>query len=307
MKRRMVIAGGSGFIGSALAADWLAAGGEAVVLTRSPRQRNDGVIEVEWDGVHIGEWIKCLNSAEAVVGLAGKNINCRHTPEAVRELTESRVSAVQAISAAIAHLTRPPGVWVQAGAIGFYGNRGDAILDEHSSNGDGTLAGICRQWEGAFASAKVSHTRKVLLRIGFVLGQDGGALPVLARLTRWFLGGRAGNGKQFVSWIYLKDLTRMVLETIRRPDLAGTFNAVAPVPVTNAELMRQLRRALRRPWSPPAPGWALKTGARLMGTEASLALDGCRVLPRRFSEAGFEFQFPELPDAFADIFKRQNR
>jgi uncharacterized protein len=305
MKKRVVIAGGSGFIGSALAAEWLAQGGEAVVLTRSPRQRSDGVLEVQWDGVHLGEWIQFLNGADAVVGLAGKNINCRHTPEAVRELMESRVHAVETIAASIAHVTKPPGVWVQASAIGFYGDRGDTILDEGSSSGEGPLPAICRKWEGAFESARVSQTRKVLLRIGVVLGRDGGALPMLARLTRWFLGGRAGNGKQFVSWISLKDLTQMVWEGVRRPDLAGTFNAVAPDPVTNGELMRQLRRALRRPWSPPAPGWAIKAGARLMGTEASLALEGCRVLPRRFERAGFEFQFPELEAALKDILGRR--
>ena len=301
MKKRMVIAGGSGFIGSALTADWLARGGEAVVLTRSPRQRNDGAIEIQWDGIHIGEWIQYLNGAEAVVGLAGKNINCRHTPEAVQQLTESRVSAVETIAAAIAHVTKPPRAWVQAGAIGFYGNRGDTILDEHSSNGDGTLAGICRQWEGAFESASVPQSRKVLLRIGVVLGPNGGALPVLARLTRWFLGGQAGNGKQFISWIHLADLTRMFSDSVNREDLAGTFNAVAPAPVTNKEFMRQLRRTLHRPWSPPVPGLAVKLGAWVTGTEASLALDGCRVLPKRFQEAGFQFRFPELIDALKEI------
>ena len=297
----MVIAGGSGFIGSALAADWLARGGEAVVLTRSPRQRNDSAIEAQWDGVHIGEWIEYLNGAEAVINLAGKNINCRHTPEAVRQLTESRVSAVQTIATGIAHVTKPPRVWVQAGAIGFYGNSGDVLLDETSPNGADTLAGICRQWEAAFHSAEVPKTRKVLLRTGFVLGRDGGALPVLARLTRWFLGGRAGDGRQFISWIHLADLTRMFWESVNRPDLAGTFNAVAPAPVTNSEFMRQLRRTLHRPWSPPAPGLAVKLGARVMGTEASLALDGCRVLPKRFLEAGFQFRFPQLDGALRDI------
>jgi uncharacterized protein len=302
MKRRIVIAGGSGFIGSAVVADWLALGGEAVVLTRSPRQRSDGVMEVQWDGVHIGDWIQYLNNAELVIGLAGKNINCRHTPTAVQELADSRVNAVQTIAAAIGHVTRPPRLWVQASAIGFYGDCGDAILDERSPNGSGALAGICRQWESAFESARISQTRKVLLRIGVVLGRDGGALPVLARLTRWFLGGQAGNGKQFVSWIHLKDLTQMFWECNRRADLTGTFNAVAPGPVTNKEFMRQLRQALRRPWSPPAPGLAIRMGARLMGTEASLALEGCRVLPKRFAEARFQFQFPEIEGALNAIF-----
>ena len=304
-KPRVIIAGGSGFIGSALAADWLAQGGEVVVLTRKPQQRNDGVIEAEWDGFHLGEWIKYLDGAEAVVGLAGKNINCRHTSAAIRELTESRANAIQAIAPGIGHVKKPPRVWVQASAIGFYGNRGDEILDERSSNGTGTLAEICRQWEDAFNSAVVPKTRKVLLRIGVVLDKDGGALRVLARLTRSFLGGRAGDGKQFVSWIHLKDLTRMFWESVQREDMAGTFNAVAPRPVTNDELMRQLRRTLRRPWSPPAPALALKIGARLMGTEPSLALDGCRVSPKRFQEAGFKFRYPEIETALADIFSRR--
>ena len=302
MKRRIVIAGGSGFIGSALVADLLALGAEPIVLTRSPQQRNDGVIEVEWDGVHLGEWIQCLDRAEAVIGLAGKNINCWHTPEAVRELAESRVNTVQTIAEGIRHMTRPPGVWVQASAIGFYGNTGDAILDERSPNGAGGLAGICQEWESAFESASVPRTRKVLLRIGVVLGRDGGALPVLARLTRRFLGGQAGNGKQFVSWIHLKDLTRIFSESLRRADLTGTFNAVAPGPVTNKEFMRQLRRVLRRPWSPPVPGWAIKMGARFMGTDPSLALEGCRVLPGRFAQAKFEFDFPKLEGALKEIF-----
>jgi uncharacterized protein (TIGR01777 family) len=301
IKKRMVIAGGSGFIGSVLAMEWLAHGGEAVVLTRSPRQRNDGVIEAHWDGNHIGDWIQYLDGAEAVIGLAGKNINCRHTQEAVRELTASRVSAVQTIAAGIGHVARPPRVWVQASAIGFYGNRGDIVLDESSSAGTGTLAAICREWEAAFDSASAPRTRKVLLRIGVVLGRNGGALPVLARLTRCFLGGHAGDGRQFVSWIHLADVTHMFGESIERADLQGTFNAVAPTPVTNKELMRQLRRVLQRPWSPPVPGLALKIGAGLMGTEPSLALEGCRVLPARFAASGFKFQFRELEEALEDL------
>ena len=300
--KRLVIAGGSGFIGSALAEDWLAQGGEVVVLTRSPGRRNDGVIEAEWDGFHLGEWIQYLDGADAVIGLAGKNINCRHTPGAVRELTESRVNAIQAIAPAIGHVKKAPRVWVQASAIGFYGNRGDETLDERSPGGTGTLPEICRLWEGAFNSAVVPKTRKVLLRIGVVLNQNGGALPVLARLTRWFLGGRAGDGKQFISWIHLKDLTRIVWESIQRDEFTGTFNTVAPGPVTNDAFMQQLRRTLRRPWSPPVPSAALKIGARLMGTEPSLALDGCRVVPKRLAEVGSQFQFPLLGDALKDIY-----
>ena len=299
--KRIIIAGGSGFIGSALAKELLARGCEAVVLTRMPRARTNGAHEVEWDGVNAGEWVNCLDGAAAVVNLAGKNINCPHTPENLRELTGSRVNSARAIAGVLGRVNNPPRVWVQAGAIGFYGGLGQNVCDENSPPGDDSLAEVCKQWEGAFNGADVPGTRKVLLRTGFVLGRAGGALPVLARLTKLFLGGRAGSGKQFISWIHLADLTRLFLDAIERDELSGTFNAVAPNPVTNSEFMCELRRTLHRPWSPPAPVWAVKLGARLMNSEPSLALDGCRVAPRRFLEAGFQFQFPELRAALQNL------
>lgn len=301
-KKRIVIAGGSGFIGSALAAEWLAQNGEVIVLSRSPRQRSDGVVEIQWSGANVGEWIKHLEGAEAVINLAGKNIKCPHTPKNVFELTESRVNSVASVAMALNHVKAPPPVWLQASAIGYYGNTGDRICDENSPNGSDILADICCDWENAFDSAPVPRTRKVLLRIGFVLGKDGGALPILARMTRLFLGGSAGSGKQFISWIHLKDLARMFCEGIARQDWSGTFNAVAPNPVTNKEFMRQLRLALHRPWSPPAPAWMVKISTRAMKMDPSLALDGCRVVPKRFAEASFQFQFPELGAALKNIF-----
>jgi len=148
----------------------------------------------------------------------------------------------------------------------------------------------------------VPKTRRVLLRIGVVLGRNGGALPVLARLTKWFLGGRVGSGKQYISWIHQSDLNQMFLETIERKELSGTFNATSPSPLTNEEFMRELRHALHRPWSPPAPAWGVRLGSWLMRTESSLALSGCRCPPKRFLEAGFRFQFPELRAALKNIF-----
>lgn len=298
---RIVLAGGSGFIGAALA-ERFSPKWDVIVLTRSPRERDDGVLEVQWSGAHIGEWIQHLDGAEAVINLTGKNIKCRYTPENVRDLTESRVNAVRAIALALEHVKTPPRVWVQASAIGFYGNPGDKIRDENSPNGSDTLSDVCRQWEYAFNTAAAPKTRKVLLRIGFVLGRDGGALPVLAGLTKWFLGGRAGDGQQYISWIHIKDLAFLFSESVTRTDWTGTFNAVAPNPVTNDQFMRELRRALHRPWSPPAPAWVVKLGARLMDTDSSLALDGCRVVPQRLLETAFPFQFPELAPALKDIY-----
>jgi uncharacterized protein len=301
--KRVVLAGGSGFLGGRLARELLARNYEVVVLTRSPRERRDGVREAEWSGTHIGEWIKFLDGAHAVVNLAGRNINCPHTPKNILEIAESRVNSVRVLAASFNHIAHPPRVWVQAGAIGFYGDRGDQWCNEGTPGGQDRLAGICRQWEEAFDAAVVAKTRRVLLRIGFVLDRKGGALPLLARLTRWFCGGAVGSGKQYISWIHLGDLNRMFLEAIERGDLSGTFNATAPNPVTNKEFMRELRRVLHRPWSPPVPAWGARLGAWLMRTESSLALSGCRSAPKRFLEAGFSFRFPELRAALKNIYE----
>jgi hypothetical protein len=301
-KKRVVLAGGSGFLGRSLGRELLKRGYEVVVLTRTPHDRDDGIREVEWDGEHVGEWIQFLEGAEAVVNLAGRSVNCRHTPENLRGINESRIKSVRAVAAAIYHVTRPPRVWVQAGALAFYGDTGDRRCDENTPPGEGEAAETCKLWESAFNTAFAPKTRRVLLRIGIVLGRDGGALSVLGKLTKWFLGGAAGSGRQYISWIHLVDLSRMFVEAIEREDLDGTFNAAAPNPVTNAEFTRELRRAFHRPWSPPAPVWAVRFGSWLMQTEPSLALTGCRCAPIRFLESGFKFRFTELPAALRDIY-----
>jgi len=301
--KRIVLAGGSGFIGRALARALLVRGYEVVVLTRSPQKRT-GFREVEWDGAHVGEWIQHLNGAEAIVNLTGKNINCPHTPDNIDEILASRASSVRAIAQALGHVKNPPRVWAQAGAVGFYGDTKDRLCDESSPAGHDALAGVCKIWEDAFNSAETPKTRKVLLRIGFVLGRDGGALPVLAKLTKWFLGGTVGNGKQFISWIHLADLMRMFVESIERENLSGTFNAVGLNPEMNRFFMRELRRALRRPWSPPAPEFAVRLGARWLDSEPSLALSSQCCAPIKFLEAGFEYQFPKLRPALENLCRK---
>jgi uncharacterized protein len=303
--KRILLAGGSGFIGQALGRALAARGYEVIVLTRTPRQ-SSGFREVEWDGAHIGEWIQFLGDAEAVVNLTGRNVNCPHTPENLREILDSRVNSVQAIAQSIPHVNipnikKPPRVWVQASAVGFYGDTGDRLCDESSPAGTDALAGVCKRWEAAFNSADTPNTRKVGLRIGFVLGREGGALPVLSKLTKWFLGGSAGSGKQFISWIHLEDLTRMFIAAIERVDLSGTYNAVGLNPETNRFFMHEIRHVLRRPWSPPVPKFAVRMGARWMKSEPSLALTSQCCAPIRFLESGFEYQFSKLRPALEDL------
>jgi uncharacterized protein (TIGR01777 family) len=300
-RKQIVIAGGSGFIGRALAAELSAHHFQVVILTRTPRERTDGVREVAWDGKTPGAWTQTLDGARAVVNLTGRNINCPHTPENLAAITASRVDSVNALAAAIAQAQLPPRVWVQASAVGFYGDTGDTACDENAPAGRNALADICRRWEAAFTAATVPETRKVTLRIGMVLGRDGGALPVLSKLARWCLGGAAGSGRQYVSWIHLADLVKLFIVAIGRDNLHDVFNAVAPVAVTNAEFMAELRRVLKRPWSPPAPEFAVHLGARLMGSEPTLALISQRCTPAKFLEMELRYQFPELAGALENL------
>jgi len=272
------------------------------VLGRSAAHRKDGVDYLQWDGKTVGNWSRALEGAEAVVNLAGKNINCRHSPENRREIIRSRVDSVRVLGEAIAKCAAPPTVFAQASGVGYYGDTGDHLADEDAPPGNDFPAEVCRQWEGVFDALDFLATRKVVLRLGVVLGRDGGALPVLDKLTRWFLGGAAGSGRQFISWIHLADLIQMFVSAIERPRLIGVFNGTAPGAVTNGEFMRELRRALHRPWSPPAPAPLVRAGAWLMGSEGDLALLSSRCQPRRFLEHGFQFQFPTLREAFANLY-----
>lgn len=302
--KRIVLAGGSGFVGRALTPVLLAKGYHVVVLGRGATHREGGVDYLHWDGRTLGAWATALNGAEAIVNLTGKNINCRHTTENRHEIIRSRVDSVGVLGEAIAQSPQPPKVFVQASGLGYYGDTGEHVVDEEAPLGNDFTAEVCRQWEGAFAALRLPITRKVILRLGVVLGRQGGALPVLEKLTRWFLGGAVGNGRQFISWIHVADVVRMFVASIEETELTGVFNATAPAPLTNSEFMHELRRALHRPWSPPVPAPLARAGAWLMGSNGDLALLSSRCIPRRFLEHGFRFQFPNLRDAFANLYSK---
>ena len=302
--KRIILVGGSGFVGQALAPVLAGKGYNVVVLGRGAAHRKDGVDYLQWDGKTVGDWARSIDGAEAIVNLTGKNINCRHTPENRREILRSRVDSVRVLGEAIASCAVPPRAFVQTSGVGYYGDTGDRVADESAPLGNDFPAEVCRQWEGAFDALELPSTRKVMLRLGVVLGRDGGALPLLEKLTRWFLGGAVGNGRQFISWIHVADVVRMFVSAIEDHELTGIFNATGPAAVTNSEFMRELRRALHRPWSPPVPVPFARAGAWLMGSDGSLALLSSRCVPRRFLEHEFQFQFPILREAFANLFAK---
>jgi len=305
MKPRIVLAGGSGFVGQLLSPFLVSKNCEVIVLTRAEPDHGGAVRNVHWNGKTVADWVEFVNGAYAMVNLTGRSINCRHTPENRREIIDSRVDSVRVLGQAIGRCAQPPQVFLQIAGVGIYGDKGERICDETTAPGDDFMTEVCQKWEAAFDSVDAPKTRKVLLRLGVVLGPNGGFLGLLGRLTRWFLGGQVGSGRQYISWIHVTDLSRMVLASIENQELTGTLNATSPNPVTNAEFMRELRRALHRPWSPPVPEFAARIGSWLMGTEASLALVSQRCAPKRFLENGFNFEFPTLRPALTNIFPSQ--
>ena len=300
---RIVLAGGSGFLGQWLGRALVARGNDVIVLTRSPDSgpARDGVTYVPWDGRTRGDWTSAIDGAQAVVNLAGRSVNCRYTRENRREIVDSRVDSVRAVADAIRLAERPPAVLVQAASLAIYGDPGDASCDEAAPFGSGFSVETCIAWEKAFDEQTTPATRRVLLRIGFVLGPDGGALGTLANLTRWGLGGRVGSGRQYISWLHVRDMNRMFQWAIEG-DGTGVYNATGPNPVTNADFMRALRGALHRRVGPPTPAWAVHVGALFMGTEPSLALGGRRCIPKRLLEEGFAFEHPDLTEALREIY-----
>ena len=302
MRRKVILAGGSGFLGRSLSVVLLSHGYDVVVLGRGAARRDGSVEHLQWDGKTLGAWAAAVDGAKAIVNLTGRIVNCRYTPENRREIMESRVDSVRVLGEAIERCATAPESFVQAGSLAIYGNAGERWCDEDAPHGEGFPVEVCERWEEAFARISAPSMRKSVLRIGFAIGRGGGVIDFLARLTRWFLGGQVGNGRQFISWIHVTDLNGMFLQCIENPETSGAFNATSPNPVTNAEFMRELRRVLHRPWSPPVPAPFAHIGAWLMGTEASLALTGRRCTPRRFIQQGFTFHFPHLRDALADIY-----
>jgi uncharacterized protein (TIGR01777 family) len=297
-KPRIVIAGGSGFIGRAIV-ERLHDDYDIVVLSRSPSGKPDQVTYSKWDGRTAGEWWHMLDGATAVINLAGKQVSCRYTPENRREIDESRVNSVLAIAEAIGQCKRPPRVWIQASTTAIYGDAGERLCDETSPPGEGFPVQTATLWERTFNETYTPVTRRVVLRISFVLGRGGGVLQLLAKLTRAFLGGSVGSGRQYISWIHIDDLVRIIRVAIERDDMSGVYNATSPDAVSNREFMRTLRRVLHRPWSPPAPAWAVKIGCWFLRTEPVLALTGRRAVPKRLQEMRFSFGHTDLRAALS--------
>lgn len=303
---KIVVAGGTGFLGKILI-NHFRKESNLFVLTRGESFVNNCVSYIHWDAKTVGDWALALERADAVINLTGKSVDCRYN-EANRQLIySSRLDSTAAIGKAILQCKKPPKVWINSGSATIYRHSEDKEMDERNGElGSGFSVEVCRKWEETFNRFNLLHTRKIILRTGIVLGEEGGPLKPLCRLAKTGFGGRQGSGNQFVSWLHKDDFAAIVDFLITNENLNGVFNVTAPTPLWNVQFMKDLRESLGVKVYLPMPKWLLELGAVIIQTETELILKSRRVVPRRLLEAGFEFKYPSALAALKDLCSKTN-
>lgn len=305
-----MIAGGTGFLGISLAYHLAAANWDVTILSRT-RPRPQGPWQhVNWDARSLGEWSACLDGAAGLVNLVGRTVNCVKTPDHCDEILRSRVEATRVLGRACLGVDRPPPVWVQMSTAHIYGDPPSVQCDEDSPTGYGLAPAVGMAWESEFARAILPTQRGVVLRTSFVIGKDrgggGGALSKLAPLARCGLGGTVGSGRQGMSWIHEVDMNRLFERGLTNEAMHGVYVASSPNPVSNAEFMRSLRRAIpwpKVPFALPAFAWMVRIGASfLFRTDPEIVLYGRYVRSSRLEREGFTFRYPQLSEALKACF-----
>lgn len=299
---KIAIAGATGFVGSRLVEQLQAQGHQVVILTRSPQQASNrfgSAVVVGYNPLKSGEWQSAIDGCDAVVNLAGEPIaEKRWTPAQKRVMLESRQSGTEKIVEAIEQATTKPPVLINASAIGYYGTSETSKFDETSPAGSDFLAEVCTKWEAAAQAASATGTRVVILRLGIVLGENGGALGKMLAPFSAFVGGPIGSGKQWFSWIHRDDVVKLIIAAITDAKMQGVYNATAPNPVTMSDFAQTLGTVMNRPSWLPVPNFALEA---LLGEGAIVVLQGQQVTPKNTLAQGFEFQYPTLRPALAAI------
>jgi uncharacterized protein (TIGR01777 family) len=304
LKKRVVISGGTGFLGQRVATRLAGEGTEVVVLTRSGRLPERlsavaGISAAQWDAASPGEWERELDGAAAVIHLAGEQaVGVRYTESVKQRILDSRVKSGEALVRAIEKAKARPEVFVSASGVGYYGGRlDDQPLDESAPAGSDFLAAVCVAWEGAVAQVQALGVRLVVARFGIVLGRGGGALSTMARPFKWFVGGKIGSGEQMFTWVHVDDAVEVLCRALTDAELSGPVNVAAPNAVHHSELAHALGRALHRPSFLPVPGFALRA---LFSEGAVPLLTGQRAVPRKLEQIGYRFHYRELEAALAE-------
>jgi len=297
---KIVIAGGSGFLGRIVASHFDTPKNKIVILTRG-RTVSGNLNFVHWDGQYLGDWTSSLEGADVLINLAGRSVNCRYNNRNRSEILHSRLDSTRVLGAAMGKISRPPALWIQSSSATFYKHSETGVMDEYTGEtGDTFSEQVCQQWEQAFGQLVLPFTRKIILRMGIVLG-EGSALSRLINLANCGLGGPQGSGRQFMSWIHYRDVLRIIDWILAHPTVQGVLNVTAPHPVRNSVFMRELRSVLKIPAGIPLPKSLLELGAWLIGTETELILKSRKVCPQRLLDKGFVFEFPDLKSALGDL------
>jgi uncharacterized protein len=310
---RIVLPGGTGHLGRILARHFTSSGHRVTVLSRTPSVAEWRV--VTWDGESIGSWIQELDGADVVINLAGRSVNCRYGAARRREIMDSRTKSTRILGEAIRQLVNPPRLWINASTATIYRHSVDRAMDENGELGGNELGApstwhfsieVAKAWEGSFFDIKTPGTRKIALRSAMVMSTErGGPFETLLRLARFGLGGAAGGGTQFMSWVHERDFVRILEFLMRNEDIDGVVNVAAPNPLPNAEFMRALRVAWGRSFGLSAQRWMLELGAIFLRTETELILKSRRVIPGRLLNRGFRFDFPEWVAAAQNLVQRR--
>ncbi len=302
--RKIVLAGGSGQIGTALCKFYADRAEKIIVLSRGEKRQEGNITYVHWDAKTQGAWIKELDEADILINLTGKNVNCRYTKKNMQEIFDSRTYSTRVLAAAIKSCKTAPKLWIQSASATIYRHAEDRPMTEKDGViGSGFSVEVCKKWESVFLEEThdIPNMRKAILRTSLVLGKKEGVFPRLRNLTRAGLGGKQGNGKQWVSWIHEADVVNMIEWIATHRDIEGIINCTAPVPLKNNELMQLIRKGLNMPIGLPSPAWLLELGAIVIRTETELILKSRWVLPRRILKTGFQFQYPEASAAINNL------
>ncbi|MDW0116518.1 TIGR01777 family oxidoreductase [Sporosarcina thermotolerans] len=295
MKKKVVLAGGTGFIGQFLEKQFIESGYEVVHISRRPEH-------ISWtDQKRIME---ALDGAEMLINLAGKTVNCRYNDKNKKEIMQSRTETTEILGQTIANCDNPPPLWINSSTATIYRHAEDRPMTEADGEiGSGFSVEVAKAWEASLFEFDLPKTRQVALRIAIVLGKDGGVMEPYVNLVRFGLGGVQGPGNQMFSWIHIEDLYRIVLFIKENEQLEGVFNCAAPTPITNRELMAQFRKRMNRKFGLSSPKWMLEMGAVFIGTETELILKSRWVVPERLKNEGFHFKFETIEKALQQILK----
>ena len=301
---KIFITGGTGFVGVQLVSRFIQDGNKVTILTRKLRRVRRTLPEIsylEGDPTEKGPWQEAIKGHDVVINLAGASIFSKWTEEQKRAIRQSRVSTTQNIVEAIPSHTERKMTLFNTSAVGYYGLHGDEELDEDSPTGTDFLARIAVEWEGEALKAKDKGARVVITRFGIVMGEKGGALSQMIPVFKKYIGGPIGSGKQWFSWVHIKDLGEAFAFLLKHPEISGPVNICSPHPIRNRDLAKALGKVFHRPSLIPAPAFMVKL---VLGEFGSVILEGQRVIPRRLLESGFVFQYPDIEKALKDIVGR---